>query len=113
MADDEYERLAERLTNPSVPLPAPRDVRTGGAAAEAGREFLISQFGSEAAVHNSLRRGRPRRGAPGGTSPTVRGRIPDADFAALKQLGLETGRTQSDLVREAIRLLLIAHRARI
>lgn len=50
--------------------------------------------------------GRPRRRH----SPTVRGRISDADFAAFKRLEERTGKTQSELVREAIRLLVDEHK---
>lgn len=110
MSDPDYDELVARLTDPDVPLPEPRHVLTGGDAAAAGREFLISQYGGEEALERAVRRGRPRDGTPGGTSPTVRGRISNSDFAAFKRLEHATGKNQSELVREAVRLLLAENR---
>ena len=110
MTDQEYDELAARLTDPNIPLSAPREVHTGAAAARAGREFLVREYGSIDAV-NEVLRGRPRVGdTKRGASPTVRGRISDADYAAFKQLEDVTGRTQSELVREAVHNLLTAHK---
>jgi selenophosphate synthetase-related protein len=39
----------------------------------------------------------------------VRGRIPEADFAAFKQFEKRAGKNQSELVREAVQLLLAEH----
>ena len=102
-----YDALAARLTDVEHPLPAPTNVATGAAAAEQGRAFLLGEYGSEEALSRVLRRGRPRVGdSARGESPTVRGRISNADFAAFKQLETQTGKKQSELVREAVRLLL-------
>jgi len=40
---------------------------------------------------------------------TVRARISENDYAAFKQLEQATGRSQSDLVREAVHQLLARH----
>ncbi len=108
--DVDYDELAARLADPATPLPVPTAVLTGAAAAAEGRAFLLREYGSEEALQRALRPGRPRVGAPGGESPTVRGRISDADFAAFKQLEERTGKKQSELVREAVQLLLAEHR---
>lgn len=110
MTDQEYDELAARLTDSNTPLPAPREVQTGAAAEAAGRDFLVREYGSMDAV-NEVLRGRPRVGdTKRGASPTVRGRISDADYAAFKQLENATGRTQSELVREAVHNLLTEHK---
>jgi hypothetical protein len=84
---------------------------TGDEAAAAGREFLVAEFGSLEAVDAEIRRGRPRIGATRqGESPAVRARISDREFAAFKQLAEVTGRTQADLVREGVHLLLEQHK---
>jgi hypothetical protein len=110
MADTNYSELATRLTDPATPLPVPSAVRTGDAAAAEGRAFLLREYGSEKALQRALRPGRRRVGAPSGESPTVRARISDEDFAAFKLLEEHTGRKQSELVREAVHLLLAEHK---
>jgi hypothetical protein len=110
MADIDYDELAARLTNPATPLPEPDVVLTGDAAAAEGRAFLLREYGSEEALQRALRPGRPRVGSPGGVSPTVRGRISSADFEAFKRLEESTGKNQSELVREAVQLLLAEHK---
>lgn len=110
--DQEFEALAARLTDPSTPMPMVSDVSTGAEAAAQGRALLLREYGSEEALEVALRRaGRTRLGEqPKGASPTVRGRLPEADFAAFKQLEELTGKKQSELVREAVQLLLAQHR---
>lgn len=109
MADTNYNKIAERLTDPQTQLPEPQNVRTGADAAAAGRAFLLREYGSEEAVARATRPGRPRLGTPPrGESPTVRGRISDEDFAAFKQLAERTGKNQSELVRESVHRLLAA-----
>lgn len=108
----DYEALAARLIDPSIPLPKPQNVLTGKAAAAAGREFMVKEYGSEEALDKALRSaGRPRLGQKArGVSPTVRGRIAEADRAAFDQLILRTGKKESELVREAVHLLLDQNR---
>ena len=110
-AEIDYDALAARLSDPELPLPSPTVVRTGAAAAAAGREFMLREYGSQEAIDRALRGpGRPRVGSPAGASPTVRGRISDDDFAAFKKLEADSGRTQSELVREAVHQLLVRHK---
>jgi hypothetical protein len=106
--DAEFEALAARLTDPAFELPAPANVSTGASAAAAGREFLLSEYGSREELDSALHpAGRPRLGEkPRGASPTVRGRIAEADRAAFDQLMQQTGKKESELVREAVHLLL-------
>lgn len=110
MANTNYDELAARLTDPATPLAEPSAVLTGDAAAAAGRAFLLDEYGSEEALQRALRPGRRRVGAPSGESPTVRARISDEDFAAFKLLEKRTGKKQSELVREAVQLLLAEHK---
>ena len=81
MSEKDYEELAGRLTDPAIELPKPVNVRTGADAEAAGREFMLQQYGSQEALDAALRSaGRPRLGAKlKGASPTVRGRIAEAD----------------------------------
>ena len=103
--DNEFDALASRLTDPSMPHAA-ADTATGAAAARRGRSYA-KQYGSESAlekrcVDQAGRESAPRRKA---TSPTVRARISEAEFDAFTRLGEESGRSQSELV-QAIHLLL-------
>ncbi len=110
--DEDFAALADRLTDSSTPMPKMSEVSTGAAAAEHGRELMLREYGNEEALDAVLRRaGRRRLGEqPKGASPTVRGRLPEADFAAFKRLEERTGKKQSELVREAVQLLLAEHR---
>ncbi|MFJ8896655.1 hypothetical protein ACIRCZ_18880 [Leifsonia sp. NPDC102414] len=111
MTDAEYEALAARLTDPDTELPAPHNVLGGRVAEAAGRKFMLSEYGSQEALDAALRTaGRPRlESTPKGASPTVRGRIAEADRAAFDQLIEQTGKKESELVREAVHLLLEQH----
>ena len=110
--DTDYDELAARLTAPATPMPKVSNVATGAAAAAHGRALMLREYGSEAALDAVLRRaGRTRLGEHAkGASPTVRGRLPEADFAAFKRLEEQTGKKQSELVREAVQLLLAEHK---
>lgn len=112
VTDEQLAALADTLTDPNYPLPNSKQGATGAAAAALGRALLVQEYGSAQALDTVLRQaGRPRVGqAPRGASPTVRGRISDADYAAFKQLEEVTGRTQSELVREAVHNLLTEHK---
>lgn len=100
----DYDALAARLTDPEVPLAAPREVHVGEDAARFGREFLLREYGSEEALQEAMRNpGRPRVGAAQeGPSPVVRGAITSSDFAALTELMKSSGMKQSAIVREAV-----------
>lgn len=107
------EELAYRLAeDPAHPLPAPVDVRTGESAAAYGREFLLREFGDEQAIQAAMRKpGRPRKAtvkvaARKGASPTVRARVTDADFDTLALIEAKTGKTESELVREGVALVI-------
>ncbi|MCZ9882169.1 ribbon-helix-helix protein, CopG family [Arthrobacter sp. B2a2-09] len=107
MSDQYYEDLAASLTDESVPVTSAGKVKTGAAAAADGRAFLLAEYGSE----DAIRMGRPHVGAEkGGKSPVVRGAIPRSEFELLEGLRAKTGRSQSELVREAVHLLLERHK---
>ncbi|MGB3910127.1 MAG: ribbon-helix-helix domain-containing protein [Pseudolysinimonas sp.] len=104
--------LADRLTDPITPPPELSDIAKGPEAAAHGRALMLREYGTEEALENVLRRaGRKRVGEQAlGASPTVRGRISEADYAAFKRLEERTGKNQSELLREAVQLLLAEHR---
>lgn len=108
-----FAALATALTDSSAPLPKPGHVATDAAAAAEGRDFLVREYGSADALDAVLHRaGRPRVGERArGASPTVRARITEHDFAVLTQLREATGRTESDVVREAVHVYLQQHQA--
>ncbi|KAA0976423.1 hypothetical protein FQ154_11185 [Paeniglutamicibacter gangotriensis] len=105
----DYTAITETLSG-ETPVKIVGEPLHGEAAASAGRE-LLRKYGSDNAISQAIRLGRPRVGdAKRGPSPTVRGRIAEEDFAALVQLEAQSGKSQSALVREAIQLLLERHR---
>lgn len=111
VSEREYEAMSDRYADPSVPVRGIGPALAGAAASKAGREFLLSEYGSEVALEDALRPGRPRLGqAKTGASPSVRTRLSDADYAAFKELEEKSGRKQSELMREAVHLLLEHHR---
>jgi hypothetical protein len=109
--DAKFDALASRLTDPKTELASPTDVATGDRAADRGRVLMVSEYGSDEAVDTMLHRaGRPRLGERSrGVSPTVRGRIPEVEHVAFEQLMRLTGKKESELVREAVHLLLEQH----
>ncbi|QJU55810.1 hypothetical protein SCB71_01935 [Herbiconiux sp. KACC 21604] len=111
MTEAQYEAVAARLTDPATPLPAPANVQAGAEAEAAGRALMVKEYGSDEALDTVLREaGRPRLGEKArGASPTVRARIPEADRAAFERLMQQTGKRESELVREAVHRLLVEH----
>lgn len=59
---------------------------------------------------SQMRRGRPRVGAPRGESPVVKGRVTPAEFEELKQIMAEGSRSQSEVVRRGVQLVIQEHR---
>jgi len=107
----DFDALEARLTDPSIPLKSARHVATDAAASAAGREFLLREYGSTEVIERAMiAPGRPHVGERSGASPAVRGRITPTDYAAFKKLEEQTGRSQSDLVREAVHQLLRRHK---
>ncbi|MCS5732876.1 ribbon-helix-helix protein, CopG family [Herbiconiux daphne] len=112
MAGDEidYEALAARLTDTDVHTGAHKELYGEDAAAH-GRAFLLREYGSEDALKAAMRPGRPKLGTrKPGPSPTVRARVSEEDFAAFTRLREETGRSEAELLREAVHLLLAQHK---
>ncbi|MDR6971030.1 hypothetical protein [Leifsonia shinshuensis] len=109
MPDDDidYEALIAELTDPDKPLTPTGKALYGEEAARAGREMLLREYGSEEALEPALKPGRPGLGSAGdGPSPTVRARVSRHDFDELAKLKARTGRTEADLLREGVHLLL-------
>lgn len=105
----DYEELAERLAAPDHDVKSTEPALRDEEASKAGREFLLEEYGSERAIHREMKRGRPKLGQSAGESPAVRGRLSRDDYEAFKRLEQTTGRSQSDLVREAVHKLLAEH----
>lgn len=106
----DYDALEARLTDPDHPVRSAGQVKTGADAAAEGRAFLLREYGSMEAIEAEMRVGRPRVGAAKrGPSPTVRARLSDADYAAFQQLQDTTGRSQSEIVRDAVHDYLARH----
>ncbi|MFT7712311.1 hypothetical protein ACMT9Y_15230 [Clavibacter tessellarius] len=111
-SERDYEERSDRYAEQTEPIRGVGPALTGQAATAAGRAFLVAEYGSEAAVEAVIGRGRPPLGeTPGKISPSVTGRLVPARWEEFKRLEKETGRTQSELVREGVELLLQAHRA--
>jgi hypothetical protein len=103
----DYEETIRRLTDPDIPIAGVGRPLHGEEAAAAGREMMLREYGSEEALERALRPGRPGLSEPGnGPSPTVRARISRHDFDELARLRARTGRTEADLLREGVHLLL-------
>ena len=107
--DDEahYAELAEKINSGDFEV-VPGSVLTGAAAAEAGRAFLLKEYGSEEALAEALRPGRPKLGNAyeRGPSREIRGRVTAQQFRAIAELQARTSRSQSEIVRDAIQALL-------
>lgn len=111
MSERDFDAASERYVDESEPIAPMGEALTGDMAAATGRELLVEGYGSLEAVEAEIRRGRRRIGdTRSGASPVVRARISDQDFAAFKRLEQMTGRSQADLVREGVHLLLEQHR---
>ena len=59
--EEHYAELAEKINAGDFEV-VPGSVLTGAAAAEAGRAFLLKEYGSEEALAEALRPGRPKLG---------------------------------------------------
>jgi len=108
----DYDALEARLTDPDYPVSSAGQVKTGDAATADGRAWLLREYGSEEAIAAAMgvTKGRPRVGQKAGPSATVRGRLSDEDHAAFKKLEAVSGRSQSELVREAVHRMLVDHK---
>jgi len=106
--DAQFETLANRIADPSTELPTPVEVASGGVAAERGHALMVREYGSEESLDAVLRTaGRPKVGSVSkGKSPVVRGSIAETDHARFELLMQRTGKKESELVREAVHLLL-------
>ncbi|MFJ2535772.1 hypothetical protein [Microbacterium maritypicum] len=110
----DYDALSDHYADPNATFtPAAGPALTGGAAAAAGREFAIAEYGSVEAMEREIRRGRPRIGAEPerpATVRTVRATLSDRDWEAFEQLRAQKGARQAELVREAVHQYLARQR---
>lgn len=117
MSEVDYGALANRLADPETAAPeAVAPPLSGKEATDYGRAFLLREFSTVEALNVAMRPGRPSLPAKishaprrKGESPTVRGRVPNDYLEAIKRLEVELGKSQSELVREGIHLLLQKH----
>ncbi|WP_067248859.1 hypothetical protein [Microbacterium resistens] len=106
VSERDFDAASDRYVAPEAPVAPSGPALRGVAAAAAGRDFMVSEYGSIEAVEREIRRGRPRVGeSRRGPSPVVRGALTEEDFAAFKRLEAVTGKKQADLVREGVHLL--------
>lgn len=112
--DVDYDALSDRYADPDVAVQPSGPAVTGEAAAAAGREFAITEYGSVEAMESEIRRGRPRIGREPvrvASQRTVRATLSDQDWEAFEQLRAQTGAQQATLVRTAIHQYLLTQRA--
>jgi hypothetical protein len=112
LADAEaiYWDLNERAECGELVASEPGQALTGAAAACAGAQDLMWATDTatvEEATTVALK-GRPRLSPGRGRSPVVHARLSDEDHRRLEELSDSTGRPQSDLIREGIKLVLAA-----
>ncbi|GGF15040.1 ribbon-helix-helix domain-containing protein [Subtercola lobariae] len=101
----------KQLSDPAVALsdwPERPKGATGDAAKELGR-LLLDDAVPASEIIGALRRGAPSLGASGTVSPTLRFRVPEESVVELDALSVRLRRNQSDLLREALTLLLERH----
>lgn len=106
-----YHGLAE-LEESDAPLATEGETLRGDAAATAGHALFLEALGSEEAIEEEIRRGRPHVGSStpaGAQSPVIRARIDPAREARLKAIAWSTGKKPSTLLREALDLLLVSY----
>lgn len=109
----DYDALSDRYADPNATFTSVGSALTGEAAAAAGREFAIAEYGSVENMEREIRRGRPRIGAGperAATARTVRATLSDRDWEAFEQLREQKGALQAELVREAVHQYLAGQR---
>lgn len=99
-----------RRYSPEEKAAAVRMVRTLRAELD-GRRDPINPPDHPPEGASGISRGRPPVGAPRGESPVAKGRVTPDEFNELKEIMAETGRTQSELVRHGVQLVIMEHRA--
>jgi hypothetical protein len=105
-----YEALAEKAECGDFLMEPGGQVLHGQEAVDEGRRILMWATETDT-VEDALktaRRGHPRLSPGTGRSPVVRARLEESDYAALETMAEETGKTQSELVRQGVKLVLAA-----
>lgn len=103
-----YAEMAHAISDPETLAQANGELLVGDAAATAGRTFMLESYGSEAALQEAMRPGRPKLGAGygRGSSQEVRGRVTAEQKSLIDFLREKTGKSESQIVRDAIDALL-------
>jgi len=101
---EDWSAQAAHYTDPEQPFPQGRPCKPG----EGAEALIIEAFGTRQAAEDFVRMGRPPIGGRerSGESRSVRGRVSDEQYDAFKQIMESTGGSQSDLVRQAVDLLI-------
>jgi hypothetical protein len=97
-----YDELAARAERGDLAV-KPGTVRRGASAAAEAQRLLMEATGTisvEDMTRTAL--GRPSLSAPGGSSPVVRARVPEALKNAVAAIAARDHRRESDIVREAL-----------
>jgi len=109
-----YRELSQRAERGQIGSGKPSpNAKYGADAVAEGQRVLMWATGTDT-IEEALavaRRGRPSLSAGAGESPIVRARLPIDDYRRLETLSDTTGRSQSDLIREGVRLVLAAEAA--
>jgi hypothetical protein len=100
----DWSAQAAHYTDPEQPFPPGRPCQPGEGAAV----LIAEAFGTRDAAAEYVRMGRPRigRGGGQGESRSLRGRVSDEQYEAFERIMAATGESQSDLVRQAVDLLI-------
>lgn len=103
-----YDEISRLVSDVKVDAQVTGSPLTGDAATQVGREFLLSEYGSERALEEAMRPGRPQvdGGYGRGQSKEIRGRITATQLSAIALLKQRTGKTESQLVRDAVDALI-------
>jgi len=101
---EDWSAQAAYYTDPEQPFPQGRPCSPG----EGAQALITEAFGTRDAAEEYVRMGRPPLGRRdrAGDSRSVRGRVSDEQYNAFEQIMTVTGESQSDLVRQAVDLLI-------
>jgi len=101
---DDWFAQADHYTDPGQPFPHGRPCSTG----EGAEALIIEAFGTRDTAEEYVRMGRPPLGSRAriGDSHSLRGRVSDEQYNAFERIMAATGESQSDLIRQAVDLLI-------
>ncbi|MDR1213428.1 MAG: ribbon-helix-helix protein, CopG family [Propionibacteriaceae bacterium] len=106
--DQHYWDLDEQAERGELRPEPDNPVLHGDAAVAEGQRILMWATETDT-IEEALamaRRGHPRLSPGQGRSPVVRARLEEADYEALEALAERSGKSQSELVRQGVKLVL-------